>query len=179
MTVTHSFKESLERSHKHSQETFWEQCYKKAFPTLASITGVPDDGWHQRAGIDRVLVLGDGKTLYVDEKVRDTEYNDILLEIWSDRARRTKGWAAKPAACDFIAYAFAESRRCYLLPFHGMQLALRTNVRDWKDRAEKRLDGFRVIEAQNKGYVTVSWAIPTMVLLNAIRDSMIVQVDAA
>jgi hypothetical protein len=56
---------------------------------------------------------------------------DILLEQWSDEARRVPGWVQKPLACDFIAYAFAPSRRCYLLPVALLQRAWRLNGREW------------------------------------------------
>jgi hypothetical protein len=36
--------------------------------------------------------------------------------ISADEGRRSAGRVQKPLACDFIAYAFAPSRRCYLLP---------------------------------------------------------------
>ena len=54
--------------------------------------------------------------LYRDEKVRAEDWPDILLEQWSDEDRRAPGWVQKPLACDYIAYSFAPSGVCYLLP---------------------------------------------------------------
>jgi hypothetical protein len=42
----------------------------------------------QRGGIDRILTLECGRTYTVDEKVRMEDWPDILLERWSDEARR-------------------------------------------------------------------------------------------
>lgn len=141
--------------------------YRAAFPDLASAVCVRADGWAQRGGVDRVLTLSGGKTLTVDEKVRAEEYDDILLEYWSDEARRVRGWVAKDLACDFIAYAFEQSGRCYLLPFQSLRRAWRINGRHW-------VNTYRRVEARNSGYVTVSVPVPTVELLNAVRDAMIV-----
>lgn len=72
--------------------------YRQAFPTLVSAVSVRDDGWAQRGGIDRVLTLACGRTYTVDEKVRTNDWPDILLEEWSDEARRSPGWVLKPLA---------------------------------------------------------------------------------
>lgn len=168
----HDFHESLARSAAQVDAPWWLEVYRTAFPDLASAVSVREDGWAQRGGIDRVLTLESGKTLTVDEKVRTKEYDDILLEYWSDERRRVRGWVAKDLACDFIAYAFEQSGRCYLLPFQGLRRAWRDNCMTW-------VNTFRRIEAKNKGYTTVSVAVPTIELLNAVRDSMIVTWDAA
>ena len=116
MGATHDFKQSLELSQATADEPFWEDIYRRAFHGFASMVSVRDDGWAQRGGIDRVITLNSGKTITVDEKLRETDWPDILLERWSNEARRIPGWVQKDLACDFIAYAFRPSRTCYLLP---------------------------------------------------------------
>src|SRR5690606_11977680 len=115
----------------------------------------------------RVLTLASGKVLYVDEKVREEDWPDILIEYWSDYERRRPGWAAKELACDFIAYAFIPSATCYLLPFQTLQRACRTNGRLW-------WDSYKRIPAKNNGYTTVSIAVPIPVLMAALADAMVV-----
>ena len=63
--------------------SWWTDVYRGAFPDLLSMTNVRKDGWAQRGGIDRVLTLSSGKTITVDEKVREKVWPDILLERWS------------------------------------------------------------------------------------------------
>jgi hypothetical protein len=169
-----NFAADLAWSHGQSDQPFWEPVYRKAFPTLASCVNVPADGWQQRAGVDRVLVLSDSKTLYVDEKVRRKDRPDIALEIYSDERAKKKGWAIKPALSDFIAYAFLPTQTCFLLPFHLMQRALRDNWVTWTSNAEQSRLGFQQVRAQNPGYTTLSIAVPIMVLLDAMSDSMVV-----
>ena len=164
MTV-HDFQKSLERSHQYADAPWWLEVYREAFPNLASAVCVRDDGWAQRGGIDRILTLTSGKTLSVDEKVRDEDWPDILLEYWSNEGRKVPGWVAKDLACDFIAYAFVPSQTCYLLPFQTLRAAWRKNHKVWVKRHKR-------IEAENPGYVTVSVAVPIPVLMSALSDAM-------
>lgn len=165
--MTHNFADSLALSHAQADAPWWTDVYRKAFPDLRSAVCVRDDGWAQRGGIDRVLTLASGKTLTVDEKVRTEDWPDILLEYWSDEGRKIKGWVAKDLACDFIAYAMVPSQTCYLLPFQTLRASWRARCRDWVARHKR-------VEARNNGYVTVSVAVPTVELLDAIRDAMTV-----
>lgn len=172
--VVHDFGASLAYSHSQSDAPWWEQVYRQAFPSFAAMVDVRADGWAQRGGIDRQLVLRDGTTLAIDEKVRSKVYDDFLLERWSDQQRRTPGWMQKALTCDYIAYAFVPSRTCYLLPFQLLRRAWRLNGEDW-------IGKYRLVEAQNRGYVTESVAVPIAVVLDAVRDAMVVtwKADAA
>jgi hypothetical protein len=172
MNKVHDFRESLELSHEQSGASWWGEVYRAAFPGLESMVCVRKDGWAQRGGIDRVLTLGCGKTLTIDEKVRAKDYGDILLEVWSDHERRIPGWVAKDLACDFIAYAIIPTETCYLLPFQTLREAWRRNGRTWWARN-------RVRPAQNHGYQTVSVAVPVDDLMAALSDAMRVSWKAA
>lgn len=173
MTI-HDFGESLAYSHSQADAPYWLAIYKRAFPTLRTCTDVRGDGWHQRAGIDRVLVLADATTVYVDEKVRRGSWPDIALEIWSNEERKVPGWARKDLRCDYIAYALEPTRTCYLLPFRLLRRALRDHGPDWWAAAKSGHGGFREVRADNRRYTTVSIAVPTAVLLDAIRDAMVI-----
>ena len=168
-TVEHDFAESLALSNAYADAPWWLDIYRRAFPNLVSAVSVRDDGWAQRGGIDRVLTLACGRTFTVDEKVRTNDWPDILLEQWSDEARRVPGWIQKPLACDFIAYAFAASQRCYLLPVVPLQRAWRLYGRQW-------IEYFGQRRARNRGYVSTSVPVPIEVLMRAIVQAMIVQV---
>lgn len=172
MSEIHNFRRSLKKSHGYADAPWWLDVYREAFPDLEAAVNVRQDGWAQRGGIDRVLTLSCGKTLNVDEKVREEDWPDILLEYWSNADRRVPGWVAKDLACDFIAYAFVPSSTCYLLPFLTLRRAWRQHCKAWV-RQYKR------IEAKNEGYVTVSVAVPTCVLLHALQDAMKIEWKAA
>lgn len=161
----HSFAESLAWSEGFSSASWWDELYRKAFPTLSSAVSIREDGWAQRGGIDRILTLECGRVFTVDEKVRASVWPDILLERWSDEARRKPGWVQKPLACDFIAYAFAPSRRCFLLPVTPLQRAWRLNGKHWIAAYGER-------RAQNQGYVSTSVPVPVQTLLDAMAAAM-------
>ena len=163
--IVHSFNESLRLSHKQANAPWWEIAYRQAFPGFAAMTCVRNDGWAQRGGIDRVITLESGKTISVDEKVRDKDYGDVLLEHTSDEGRGGAGWIEKDLACDYIAYAIIPTRTCYLFPF----LQLR---RAWLDHGKYWRTQFRSIRAQNPTYVTVSTAVPTEILFGALEHAM-------
>lgn len=169
--MIHVFKDSLALSQQYADAPWWLDIYMKAFPDLASCVCVREDGWAQRGGIDRVLTLNSGKTLTVDEKVREKDWPDILLEYWSDKKRRIPGWVAKNLACDFIAYAFVPSKICYLFPFQTLRRTWRLRGRDWVKK-------YKCVEAQNEGYVTISVAVPTEILIAGIADSMAISWDS-
>lgn len=166
--VHHVFADSLALSQSYSEADWWLDLYRRAFPSLVSAISVHDDGWAQRGGIDRVLTLACGRTYTVDEKVRTADWPDILPEQWSDEARRVPGWVQKPLACDFIAYAFAPSRRCFLLPVAPLQRAWRMNGRAWIDRFGQR-------RARNPGYVTANVPVPIGTLMHAMARAMVIE----
>lgn len=174
MTV-HKFDDSLARSHRYADAPWWGEVYRKAFPTMVTCADLRKDGWHQRAGIDRVLTLEDSTVVKIDEKVREETWPDILLEIWSRDWNGVPGWARKDLACDYIAYAMAPSRTCYLLPFQMLRRAVDQNYKAWDANARSKQFGFSWRKADNPGYVTWSIAVPTATLLNAIRDTMVIR----
>lgn len=163
--VQHTFKKSLELSHEQSDAPWWERVYRSAFPTMHSMMCVRNDGWAQRGGIDRVVTLNSGKAIYVDEKVRDKAWPDILLEYWSSEEHKRPGWIAQDMASDYIAYAFIPTEECYLLPFHTLRLAWHKNRGEWVAK-------YRRIEAANQGYTTVSVAVPIAVVLDSLSDAV-------
>lgn len=175
MTV-HDFQESLEKSKAQEDAPWWEPVYRKAFPGFVSSMSVRSDGWAQRGGIDRVVNLASGKTVFIDEKVRYRKNTgDILLEQWSRyEPPRTPGWMQKDLACDFIAYAFVPDEMCYVLPFLQLRRAWLESGSEWIVSAREQRNGFRFIDAQNKGYTTRSIAVPIPELLAALHSAQVV-----
>lgn len=159
------FESDLAYSHSQSDSEWWPVVYNKAFKGIASINDVRQDGWAQRGGIDRLIVLESGRTITIDEKVRRKDWGDILLEFWSSVEKKQPGWVEKELACDYIAYAFEPSQRCYLLPFLELQRAWFNNKDGWLNKYGK-------VEAKNAGYTTVSCPVPTRVLQLTLANGM-------
>jgi len=163
------FYESLKQSHAASDLPLLRECYQKFFPDMLSMHDHRKDGQHQRNGIDRSIVLSNGKCLWIDEKIRGRNritkrvYQDIAVEECS--SWNSPGWVIKPLLCDFIAYAIGPLGRCYLLPVQQLQKAWQDNGAEWKQHYHK-------IEANNGTYTTISWGIPVPILFSAIGNCL-------
>lgn len=156
----HHFDESLAISHRAEDLPLWREAYEKAFPTMSVMVNHRQDGQHQRNGIDRSIVLSNGKTIWVDEKVRGRNkktgkvYGDIALEYLSDERRQTQGWVCKPLMADYIAYAIAPLGKCYMLPVLQLQSVWRTHGRQWLRDATYNRNDRRILRAENVDKVT-------------------------
>lgn len=182
MTV-HDFGDRLRFSHSQADQPYWLEVYKQAFPDMVTCVDLRHDGWHQKAGRDRAIVLSSGKTIYVDEKVRAKAYEDILLEAWSTypldgeppyppRSGAVPGWATKAQDCDYLAYAFEPIQTCYMFPFLGVRAAWRKHCLTWRDKADIKEDGYRWVEALNSRYKTISLTVPISALNLYIQDAL-------
>ena len=166
--MTHDFQEQLRYSEAMSHESFWQKIYEKAFPNMVSNMLASGDVKSQRMGIDRVVLLNNGKSLYIDEKKRRKDYDDILLEHISISTTGAPGWMEKNLAIDYLAYAFMPSQRVYLFPWPILRRA-------WLYYKDQWIDNYNRVPAINNGYETISVAVPIAVLLNAVKTASIIQ----
>lgn len=168
----HVFADSLAASHAASDLPIWEQIYRQAFPSFCAMVDHRDDGEHQRAGIDRSVILANSKQLLIDEKVRHKDYGDILLEYLSNDRTGAPGWVCKPLRADYIAYAIVPAGRCYMLPVIQLQIAWAKYGAMWKQQ-------FANVPAPNRGYTTHSVAVPPHTLFPAIGGALRVAFNPA
>lgn len=155
----------MQLSNRYADAAWWEPVYRQFFPGFDTMVNVRKDGWVQRSGVDRHIILSNGKIIKVDEKVRSEDYADILLEYWSNYERRVRGWVARDQATQYLTYAFIPSQRALLLPFDTLRRAWATHHVEWVRQ-------YRRIEAYNERYTTISVAVPIDVLFAAIRGAM-------
>lgn len=168
--VVHSFAERLRYSESASRETFWQDVYRSAFPDMVLAVQSTGDTPSQRRGIDRVIHLASGKTLYVDEKVRERDYGDVLLEYESVSTTGAPGWIEKDdLLIDYLAYAFMPTRRVLLFDWPMLRAAWIKFGERWKEHGENRELGYRTVVAENRDYYTTSVAVPEDHLRLAIR----------
>jgi len=173
----HDFAESLKASHAASDLPIWEEVYRQAFPSFAGMIDHRQDGEHQRAGIDRSVILQNSKQILIDEKVRGRNkktgmvYGDIALEYWSNFQAKTPGWVCKPLRADYIAYAIAPLGKCYLLPVIQLQIA-------WERCGEWWIENYQPpICAVNRcgydsSYTTVSVGVPVKDVFREIGGAL-------
>ena len=156
------FEECLLLSHQAEDLPIWQEIYRKAFPSMVAMVNHRQDGEHQRAGIDRSVLLANAKQVLIDEKVRTKDYGDIALEYLSNSTTGAEGWVCKPLRADYIAYAILPSGLCYLLPVQQLQNAWLVHGEEWKSQR-------RIIKAKNPGYETYSVCVSPGELFRAIN----------
>lgn len=177
MTV-HDFKEQLEWSEAAGYEPFWDAVYKKAFPNLVNHMMCSGDVKSQRMGIDRLILLANGKTISIDEKKRKSVYPDILLEYISVDTTGAPGWMDKDLAIDYLAYAFMPTKKCYLLPWPLLRRAWLHYGAKWIADGKSKQRGFRIVPGNNHGDTTWNVAVPVSVIESALRTAAIIDVSA-
>jgi hypothetical protein len=185
MNSSHDFNAQLTYSHSQADRPYWHGVYQQAFPDMQHMLDLRHNGWHQRAGRDRMIVLSSGRAIYIDEKVRRKSFPDIAVEVWSTYPKggeqpyrpvknATEGWGQKPLDCDYLAYAFEPTKTCHLIPFLGLRAAWEKRHLDWIQQASRGVNGFRWVVASNQRYDTVSIAVPIGTLLAHINDALTV-----
>lgn len=176
--VVHNFQEQLEYSAQLSDEDSWVDFYRRLWPDMVAAIRIDKNSMYQKWGIDRLILLPNGKQFSIDEKKRKVDYGDLLLEEWSvcdfdvesNSVIKGKkvGWALDPdKRCDFVAYAIQSSSRCYLLPFELTRQTCKVNFAKWKQHK-----GWYPKAAANEGYTTVNLAIPWEVFRLKLWEQM-------
>lgn len=166
--MIHDFPEQLAFSEKASAEPFWEAVYKRAFPNMVNCMQCKGNTKGQRRGVDRLVYLSNDDIIRIDEKKRKTVWNDFCLEYISVDKTNAPGWMEKDLAIDYIAYCYMPKKLVYLLPWPFLKRAWEHYKEDWKKT-------YKRIEAENKGYFTISVAVPRQVVLNAITLAIRIQ----
>ena len=163
--MVHDFKEQLAYSHAASDNPIWEQVYQKAFPGFTAMVDHREHGEHQFAGIDRSIIMPNSKVILIDEKVRETDYGDIALEYLSSTRSGAPGWVCKPLRCDYIVYAILPAGKAYVLPVVQLQEA-------WRRRGDEWIAKHKRVCAVNRGYNTISVAVPVSDLFMEIGRAL-------
>jgi hypothetical protein len=161
----HDFDECKENAEAVAAESWMEKLYRHAFPGFESMSSIRCDGWAQRGGIDRKINLLGARSVFVEEKFRFVNYGDMLLERWSNFEKRKPGWIQQRLLADFIAYVIIPKREMYLIPYLDLRRAWFCHGRQW-------VKEFKTIEARNRGYRTISVAVPFPVLFKALVTGM-------
>ena len=157
---THDFQRSLAVSHAAEDLPLWEEIYRRRFPGFVAMHNHRKDGYHQRSGIDRSVILENSKQILIDEKFRTKDYGDIALEYLSDEDRGVPGWVCKPLLCDYIAYAIGPRGICYLLPVVELQSAWKSYGAGWIKKYSFKIVAHNKDETTGREWKTISVGVP-------------------
>lgn len=170
--IVHNFTDSLAKSKVVEDDPLWESVYYNAFEGVERVTKVSDPE-QNKLGVDRLVWLSNGNVIRIEEKGRGEKYNDkqdFFLETISNDRTMAAGWIEKDLACDYVAYGFIGTRRCYLLPWHLLRRA-------WIKYGSYWVDEYGTRESPNKDYITVGVPVPIKVVESAIMSVSFFQVD--
>ncbi len=176
------FRECLAQSHAAEDLSVWEEVYRKAFPGMVGMVSYRQDGFWQREGIDRGILLNNTKQIFIDEKIRGTNkitgkvYEDISLEYISNNTNGAAGWVCKQLRADYIAYLIAPIGKCYLLPVIQLQQAWELYGREWRTRPRQG-DSYGERSARNNGYLTWFCPVPVPELFSKIGSLLRIEFE--
>lgn len=186
----HDFDANVKWSSDLSHEEAWMRWYRGYWPNLlhAVLTGGKNE--FQSRGVDRIIILPDGREIRIDEKKRRYKYPDILLEPYSvcDRRRNPAtgrwqvvphprlgwkpGWTVDPKKdLDFVAYCIVPNNVAYLLPFELLRLTTLRHIQRWKGQKDFRGQPAWPKFAPNKGYWTANVAVDPDDLWESMRET--------
>lgn len=178
MPVTHDFNRSLSKAARDAKLPCWDAWYRQAWPQLDEAKEIDNFKW-QKLGIDRALFAHDGDLLaLIEEKLRDRDHGDVLLEFVSNDVAGTPGWVEKKQESHVCAYAIRETGVCHLFPTKSLQEAWAANGERWKAL-------YGVKAAKNYGrydseeYQTLSCPVPLVVLCSHVPGYRAVECDPA
>lgn len=172
MSRVYSFQERAAWEGGAVSEAAWEDLYRQIWPDYLTSMRVPSERCAlQTQGVDRIVYLKSGPAFRIDEKIRSTDYRDVLLEEFSrcefDPERRLVtrwhqiGWALDDGkVCDYVVYAIPLLGVAYLLPFDELRRACHANFERWKQNPRWYPKATRSQGSGGHYWWTVSAAIP-------------------
>ncbi len=135
----------------------------------------------QFAGIDKLILFSNGKTLKLEEKVRRKDYGDLLIEIIADNNFATYdhntnvfestqprgiGWGMKDYSSDLLFYFIETESKGFIFSWKKFQAIFKGYLPIWYKLALEKKQGFSLKIAKNKGYDTINIAVPKNVFFN-------------
>lgn len=160
--MIHDFKTSLKFSYLYDGDI--NAFYEELFPTLVNIEIITDK-IRQKQGIDKILHFKSGKKIFIDEKKREKDYGDILLEEYSIWEEKVNGWLKDEKKTDYIVYIILPIKTIYFLPYLLVRNAFLENYSKW-------LENYGRVFAENKGYYTSNIPVIESELFKAINNQM-------
>ena len=154
---------SLEISRNESFDKFYHDIWKDQISTIEYMN-FETHKEEQLKGIDKRIILKNGKFVTVDEKCRRKDYGDFFIELISNTKSKKLGWLYY-STCDYIMYFIEPTRKAYLLPFELLKMAWIENKMIWQKN-------YKLKECINGSYSSKGICIPTKILLPAIAKQM-------
>ena len=173
MGAPRDFKRDLAGSVEADVLALFDRAYTAYFPACHRIQRTHENLAVQRLGVDTIVYTAPAVFHRIDEKKRDKDYDDYLLEFEHLHAsgHRKPGWIEKTLTLDFLAYAFVPTGRVHFLPWPALKRAWLVHGADWIDR-------HFISESPNRGYTTRGVCVPFGEVWDAMGQSCVAEVSA-
>lgn len=99
---------SLDLTRNEDFDKFYHSIWKNQI-SLIEYMDFKTHKQEQLKGIDKKIILNNGKVITIDEKCRRKDYGDIFIELRSNTKTNKPGWLYY-STCDYIMY-FTELKR--------------------------------------------------------------------
>ncbi len=154
--MSHHFNDSLviEAKYQCIAERYMDQAF--GFSRLTCVN---------KKGHDYEGYTLDGTHLFLEIKVRETVYSDILIETISNDITEAPGWIIYSDA-DVLVYLFIENQKV-------STRSLILNMQELKDWFRPRFNDYPQKYAQNPGYKTVFHIVP----INELPERVFYQIS--
>lgn len=166
--IKNDFNKQNNKSHSAEVTEFWLAVYMQYFSNMVCWMSPTQKCKAQFAGIDRVILLDNSRTVFIDEKIREKEWGDILFEYVSNNKTMSKGWMDKDLTIDYLAYGFLDTEKAYIFDWRVLK-------RIWRFYKNKWIAQYPKIEAKNKGYTTISVAVPISEVLKRYQGAILIK----
>jgi len=107
-SIINNFKNDLDYS---MEDEIFETFYREKFSNIKEIR-FEENLNKQLKGIDKTIIFNSGYEITIDEKKRRVDYNDILIELVSNKGTKRQGWLFT-TQCDYIAYAIMPKKTIF------------------------------------------------------------------
>lgn len=129
----------------------------------------------QYAGIDKLILFSNGKTIRVEEKIRRNDYGDILIELIANNKFATYehkennyqfthlrgvGWGMKQYSSDLLFYFIESENKGFLFSWKKFQAIFKAFLPYWYEFALNKEFGFSLKTAKNKDYDSINLVVP-------------------
>jgi len=149
--TTHNYNKSIVES---ELKTIPDSFYQNFLGDNIQINTIPRNHVLQIKGrLDKIITFSDGRQIVFEEKCRNKDYGDMLIEEKSAMEYNTDGWILKPSLAQFLVYYIHSTSQGYIYNLPELQT-------EWAQRGDFLKTMGRRCEAANETYTTLNWAIP-------------------
>ena len=190
------------QSEEDAQLPFWQKLYE----TFCGTTEIELEYFYiheypkmQAQGVDRRINFKDRKSLYMEEKFPEREYDRMFVEFYDDTHEDNLGWfhTINQRLCDYLVYGYRDTMKFYIIPYDLFKYKYDSliihedygNVTHKYDEVTHKYDEV-IIHAYNgnitfkvsddirePGNITKGWLVPWQQIIDNVPGTRCIQLE--